>query len=186
MKGMRGWRSLRDSLKAVEEDGLDGGVAGTDAGFGDFEVPVAEVGPEEGAEGFGDVGEVEGVDGGFDGLDGGVQAGEDPAVFEIFEFQVSSFERGGVFVDVGEDKRLAFQILLAKFRPMSNLGEVLVPVLGSFTTGMRMSWVSVAMEARVKRSASAPWELMMSTGSTPLPLDLDMVRPSPSWMTAWM
>ncbi len=177
-------------LEAVEEDGLDGRVAGLDAGLGDFEVPVAEVGPEERTEGFSDVGEVEGVDGGFDGGDGGVEAGENPAVIPTLTFRVavefsSSFEREGVFSAMFDRmKRVAFQILLAKLRPMSNLGEVLVPVVGSLTTGMRMSWVSVAMEARVKRRASAPWELMMSTGSTPLPLDLDMVRPSPSWMTA--
>src|SRR4051812_46996060 len=73
-----------------------------------------------------------------------------------FEFRVSGEAAASLRFD--RMNLLAFQILLAKLRPMSNLGEVLTPVLGSLTTGMRMSWVSVAMLARVKRRASAPWE----------------------------
>ena len=61
---------MRDGAQAVEENGLDLGVAGFDAGFGDFQIPVAQVGPEEGAEGFGEVGEAVGVDGGLGGANG--------------------------------------------------------------------------------------------------------------------
>src|SRR5450432_3903728 len=55
----------------------------------------------------------------------------------------------------------AFQSLLQKFRPKSNLSLVFFPS-GSFLTGILTSWVSVAMLARVKRRASAPWVSMIS------------------------
>ena len=34
--------------------------------------------------------------------------------------------------------------------------------------------------------ASAPNWSMTSSGATPLPMDLDIFRPSPSWSIAWM
>ena len=72
---------------------------------------------------------------------------------------------------------------------MSNLGEVFtVRPSGSVmdATGMRMSCVSVVMVASVNRIASAPWLSMTSSGSMPLPRLLDILRPSPSWIIAWM
>src|SRR4051812_6618075 len=70
-------------------------------------------------------------------------------------------------------KRAAFQSLLQKVRPLSNLGLVFLPVFSSFSAGMRTSWVWVVMVASAKRMASPPWRSMMSLGSTPLPRDLD-------------
>ncbi len=85
--------------------------------------------------------------------------------------------------------REAFHSLLQKLRPMSNLGEVFtVRPSGSViaSTGMRTSCVCVVMLASVNRMASAPWLSMMSSGSMPLPRLLDILRPSPSWIIAWM
>jgi hypothetical protein len=37
-----------------------------------------------------------------------------------------------------------------------------------------------------KRTASAPWCSISSSGSTPVPSDLDIRRPSGAWITAWI
>src|SRR5262245_27870116 len=70
----------------------------------------------------------------------------------------------------------AFQSLVQKVRPASNLGLVFLPV-ASLTTGRRTACVCVAIWAMVKRIASVPWLAMMSSGSTPLPRDLLIFRP---------
>ena len=49
-----------------------------------------------------------------------------------------------------------------------------------FTTGIRLSCVSVARAVTPNRSASAPYNSMMSSGSTPLPFDLLIPSPKPS------
>ena len=82
--------------------------------------------------------------------------------------------------------RVAFQILLQKFRPRSNFGDVFFPVLLSFDTGMRTSCVCVVMWQSVNRIASAPWDSMMSSGSTPLPRLLDILRPCSSSTKPWV
>ena len=81
---------------------------------------------------------------------------------------------------------MAFQSLVQKLRPLSNFGLVFLPVVSSRSTGMRTSWVCVVISQSVRRMASVPWDSMMSSGSTPLPRDLDILRPSPSWIMAWM
>src|SRR5438045_4409975 len=59
--------------------------------------------------------------------------------------------------EVGADSRMpianlaAFQSLLQKLRPASNLGLVFLPLAGSLTTGRRTSCVCVAIWAMVKR-----------------------------------
>ena len=82
--------------------------------------------------------------------------------------------------------RPAFHSLLQKFRPSSNFGLVLRPVLVSRSTGRRMSCVCVVILHSVYRIASAPWLAMMSNGSTPFPMLLDIFRPCPSITSAWM
>ena len=62
--------------------------------------------------------------------------------------------------------RLAFQTLLAKLRPPSNLA-------GSSL----MSWPCAQRTESVKRTASAPYCSIMSSGSMPLPSDFDIQRP---------
>jgi hypothetical protein len=49
-----------------------------------------------------------------------------------------------------------------------------------------MSRPCAAKAASVKRKASVPYLLMMASGSTTLPFDLDIFWPSASRMRAWM
>ena len=63
-------------------------------------------------------------------------------------------------------KRAAFQSLLAKLRDS-----------GMRSSLKRISCPLEARRSREKRRASAPYFSIISTGSTPLPSDLDMRRP---------
>ncbi len=71
-------------------------------------------------------------------------------------------------------KRAAFQILLANAR---------YPAMRS--TESLMSRPCPAIEASVKRSASAPCILVMSSGSMTLPLVFDIFSPFSSRTMAW-
>ena len=66
-------------------------------------------------------------------------------------------------------KRLAFQILLAKLRYVS-----------IFSSDMRTSAPGATPISSEKRSASAPYLSMTSSGSMPLPSDLLILRPCAS------
>src|SRR6056297_1521753 len=63
-------------------------------------------------------------------------------------------------------KRAAFQILLQKLRPDSNL-----------ETDSLISCPSLVRVTREKRAASAPYFSIISIGSIPLPLDFDIRCP---------
>ena len=71
-------------------------------------------------------------------------------------------------------RREAFHSLLARSRPCCTR-----------CWEKRTSWVE-DMASRPKRSASAPCSSISWIGSTPVPSDLDMRRPSGAWMTEWM
>ena len=71
-------------------------------------------------------------------------------------------------------KRAAFQILLAKFRLDS-----------TFSVEKRISLPGLLPVDRAKRSASAPYWAMTSSGSIPLPRDLDILRPCASRTKPW-
>ena len=71
--------------------------------------------------------------------------------------------------------RLAFQILLAKLRMASHRsGRKRISLPGAFPV------------TRLKRSASAPYCSATSSGSMPLPRDLDILRPFSSRTRPWM
>ncbi len=72
-------------------------------------------------------------------------------------------------------KRLAFQILLAKLRMASH-----------FSTKKRVSLPGALPVIRLKRRASAPYFSVISSGSMPLPKDLDILRPLSSRTRPWM
>jgi hypothetical protein len=63
--------------------------------------------------------------------------------------------------------RAAFQILLAKLRELSIRSPLQIK-----------SDPGAAMDARVKRIASVPYFRLTSIGSTPVPLDFDILWPS--------
>ena len=71
--------------------------------------------------------------------------------------------------------RLAFHTLLAKLREAF-----------TFSSEKRMSLPGAFPVARVKRSASAPYLSMTSSGSMPLPRDLLILRPCASRTRPWM
>jgi len=56
----------------------------------------------------------------------------------------------------------------------------------TFTTGILLSCVSVAVNAIPKRKASVPYRSMTSSGSMPLPFIFDIVSPKPSRIFGWM
>ena len=71
--------------------------------------------------------------------------------------------------------RLAFHILLAKFR------------MASHRSGRkRMSFPGELPVTRLNRRASAPYSSATTRGSTPLPRDLDIFRPLSSRTRPWM
>ena len=69
----------------------------------------------------------------------------------------------------------AFQTLFAKLREASKR-----------SSEMRISFPGELPVARVNRSASAPYLDMTSSGSIPLPSDLDIFLPSASRTSPWM
>src|SRR3989338_5174759 len=77
---------------------------------------------------------------------------------------LKSTDVAGMFIKI---KRVAFHILLAKLRPISN-----------FSLEMKRSCPELMM--RLKRRASAPYSAMISKGSIALPSDLDILRPCAS------
>ena len=72
-------------------------------------------------------------------------------------------------------KRAAFHSLLAKLR-----------LAFTFSSEKRMSLPGVEPTTSVRRSASAPYWSMISSGSMPLPKDLDILRPCASRTRPWM
>ena len=72
-------------------------------------------------------------------------------------------------------KRDAFHSLLAKFRAAS-----------IFSSEKRISFPGLLPVASAKRRASAPYLDMISSGSMPLPSDLDILRPCASRTRPWM
>ena len=72
-------------------------------------------------------------------------------------------------------KRDAFQILLQKLRLASTR-----------SVEKRMSFPGLLPVASVKRSASAPYWSMISSGSMPLPSDLLILRPCASRRRPWI
>ena len=66
-------------------------------------------------------------------------------------------------------KRAAFQILFAKLREAA-----------TFSSEKRMSFPGLLPVTSVKRSASAPYSAIISSGSTPLPSDFDIFLPCAS------
>ena len=72
-------------------------------------------------------------------------------------------------------KRDAFQILLQKLRDACTR-----------SSEKRISFPGLLPVARVKRSASAPYWSITSSGSMPLPSDLDILRPCASRTRPWI
>ncbi len=70
--------------------------------------------------------------------------------------------------------RAAFQILLAKFR-----------LAATFSSEYLVSLPGLVPVIMVRRRASAPYLSMTCTGSTPLPRDLDILRPWESRTRPW-
>ena len=70
-------------------------------------------------------------------------------------------------------RRAAFQILLAKLRPISN-----------FSLVIKISWPELMI--KLKRKASAPYSEMISSGSIAFPKDFDILRPLASRTVPWM
>ena len=56
----------------------------------------------------------------------------------------------------------------------------------TFSSEKRMSLPGVEPTTSVRRSASAPYWSMISSGSMPLPKDLDILRPCASRTRPWM
>ena len=72
-------------------------------------------------------------------------------------------------------KRAAFHSLFAKLRAAS-----------IFSSEKRISFPGLLPVARAKRSASAPYLSMISSGSMPLPSDLDIFLPCASRTRPWI
>ena len=50
----------------------------------------------------------------------------------------------------------------------------------------RTSWLDIATDAAHARSASVPYFVIRSRGSTPVPRDFDIRLPSAAWTWQWM
>ena len=138
--------------------------------FGELDVPVADLAPCEGVKRVGGV--VEAV-----GFQGGVDVFADLAVSPMIHLLSVCVASGSVRPGVRD------LVMFGKAEGVPELGaEVAVALDAVFE--ILSTPPSAAIAALVKRSASAPYSSIISSGSMTLPVDLDIFLPLAS-RTSW-
>ena len=99
------------------------------------------------------------------------EAAEDPAILDGLRRRGRAPSPPPTLVSTN---RVALKSLLASAWPWA-----------TFSSLKRTSCVE-DIASRPKRTPSAPWASIKSTGSMPVPKDFDIRRPSGAWMTEWM
>jgi hypothetical protein len=126
-----------------------------------FEIPVAELVPDEAVDGVGGLVEAQVGEALSSACDGRPTSADDPAV--------DRQRRGGRL----DSWSSADAVRLAEARGIPQLGrEVAIAFDARSSSLMSRPWLSIA--ASVKRSASAPYWSISPSGSTVLPFDLDI------------